>query len=217
MHAPLALVVVISCGAPEEAAPAVRDVQVELPTPALAREAAAAAERAQAHEAEEARADAARRAERRSSPGGGAEAGEPQVRIVRGNVSDDGGTKTLRPFSGATWLQGRATDDGDLLVVFWQPWCPACRAELPKLQAWGGEGVVEVVAVTSLSRGATERSAEAALEAAGFRLPVAVIPRSTEEAVGLDSFPHAVLLRDQRVVWSGHPADARRRIRKLLR
>jgi thiol-disulfide isomerase/thioredoxin len=214
----LALLLTVLACAPSAPSPApLEDVVVEPSPAALATEAAAAAARARAHEAE-VDAEAARaETERRARHAASRRAAEPQVEILRGgDVGTLGRDRTLRPFSGATWLQGRAGDDGDLLVVFWQPWCPACRSELPKLQQWGGGGRVQVVAVTSLSKHATEAQAEAVLATAGFTGPAAVVPSSTFDAVDVPSYPYAVLLRDRRIAWKGHPADARRRIASLL-
>ncbi len=164
---------------------------------------AAAAERALAQEADQA-AEAA--APTTSTPG----AGEPEVQILRGRgttQASSGSSAKGSWYGGARWLQGRADGRGLEVLVFWEPWCGYCRAELPKLQAMSARTRgVEVVGLTSLSKGADEASARRVLDGAGVRFPIAVVPESTKTRAGVNGVPHALVVRSGAVLWRGHPA-----------
>ncbi len=165
---------------------------------------AAAAERALAQEAEQA-------AQATGSPAGASRSAEPQVQILRGRgatQASSGSSSKGSWYGGARWLQGRADGRGLEVLVFWEPWCGYCRAELPRLQAMSARARgVEVVGLTSLSKGADEASARRVLDGAGVRFPIAVVPESTKTRAGVNGVPHALVVRNGAVLWQGHPAS----------
>ncbi len=120
--------------------------------------------------------------------------------------------KDAVPFEVAKWFQGTAADaEGKAtLVVFWETWCPHCKREVPKLQGmhdkYRGQGLA-VVGVTKMSRGVTEEQVETFLKDNGVGYPVAHESGTALSApYAIRGIPAAVVLKDGKVVWRGHPA-----------
>lgn len=196
-----------ACGSGEAMAPVSVAPPPAASGPTAAERAAEAAARALAQEAAEAEAAAEQTAAARRSAG-------PQVQILRGRGTSSG-TSALTStaskaalYAGARWLQGRADGRGLEVVVFWETWCGYCREELPKLQALSTRvRSVDVVGLTTLSKGSDEATARRFLSGAGIRFPIAVVPESTKDRAGVRGVPHAVVTRDGARLWAGHPAS----------
>lgn len=127
-------------------------------------------------------------------------------RAVGGTVVHD--AEVLRPYRSARWLQGRASQGGLDVLVFWQPWCPACVSSMPKLQgvATRYAGRAEVVGLTTLSRGSSDARARDFLSKTAVAFPIAVIDGATQDRFGVRAYPTAVLLREGQEVWRGSPS-----------
>jgi thiol-disulfide isomerase/thioredoxin/outer membrane murein-binding lipoprotein Lpp len=111
----------------------------------------------------------------------------------------------------AGWLQGEHTLDPErtTLVVFFEAWCPHCQREMPELartwEALSGEGL-DMVGVTSLSRGTTEEEMTAFLDEGEVGFPVARDDGRLWATFRAEGVPHAVVLKGGEVRWVGHPA-----------
>ena len=108
------------------------------------------------------------------------------------------------------WLvgEGSLASGEATLLVFWEPWCPHCRKELPKLQELhehlGPQGL-NVVALTRLTRN-TPRQDALALVADKVTYATGVGGHGLAERLGVRGIPSAVVVKDGAVIWSGHPA-----------
>ncbi|MBW1877504.1 MAG: redoxin domain-containing protein [Deltaproteobacteria bacterium] len=109
------------------------------------------------------------------------------------------------------WYQGETTmDKGEAtLVVFWEIWCPHCRREVPALQAtwekYGGQGL-NMVAVTKITKSATEEKVVAFIDENSLTYPMAKEDGSLSTRFGVRGIPAAAVVKDGKVVWRGHPA-----------
>lgn len=137
--------------------------------------------------------------------------GADQVALARRKASAlEKGLRELYVYESARWLQGRADSRGLDLVVFWEPWCPNCRKHVPRLQGIAdllGPKGLEVVGLTTLSRGANDAQAAAFLEEEHIRFDIAVVPSRNTTRAGVTSIPKAFVIEDGKVLWSGHPKD----------
>lgn len=100
---------------------------------------------------------------------------------------------------------GKAT-----LVVFWEVWCPHCKNEVPKLQAtyskYQGKGL-QMVGLTKQTKGVTEDQVKAFISEKGVTYPIAKESgQETSEYYGVKGIPAAIVVKDGKVVWRGHPA-----------
>lgn len=112
---------------------------------------------------------------------------------------------------GVPWLVGQGSDQfGDLtVVVFWEVWCRHCEPALLHVEALydalAADGL-DVVGVTTLSKGVTAAEAIQYVEDVGLTFPQAWDrDRLLSERLGNTAWPRAYLVRDGRVVWEGHP------------
>ena len=117
-----------------------------------------------------------------------------------------------KPIEVEKWYQGKAslTDSKATLLVFWESWCPHCKREMPKMPAlqekWGGKGL-KVVALTKVTKSATDESVTSFLKENNINLPVAKEKEgSMSEAYAVSGIPAAALVMNGKVVWRGHPA-----------
>ena len=110
-------------------------------------------------------------------------------------------------------VQGDALDLGAgkaTLVVFWEVWCPHCKSEVPKLQAtytkYQGKGL-QMVGLTKETKGATEEQVKAFVKEHSVTYPIAKeAGQETSEYYGVKGIPAAIVIKDGKVVWRGHPA-----------
>lgn len=101
--------------------------------------------------------------------------------------------------------QGKAT-----LVVFWEVWCPHCKREVPKLQEtytkYQGKGL-QMVGVTKMTKGSTEDQVKEFIASQKVSYPIAKeAGEETSAYYGVKGIPAAVVIKDGKVVWRGHPA-----------
>jgi thiol-disulfide isomerase/thioredoxin len=112
----------------------------------------------------------------------------------------------------AQWFQGQSEIALDgakpTLVIFWEAWCPHCKAEVPKLeQVWEHhrQRGLQVLGVTRITQTATEESVRAFLAESGVRYPMAKETGALAEYFNVKGIPAAALVKDGTIVWRGHP------------
>lgn len=107
-------------------------------------------------------------------------------------------------------LQGKVPGlgEGTTLVFFFEPWCPHCQKELPALQArldgLSARGI-EVLGLTRLTRGATDKDVRKLIKQDDLSYPIAVETGETAARFGVDGVPAAAVVQDGTIVWRGHP------------
>jgi thiol-disulfide isomerase/thioredoxin len=108
-----------------------------------------------------------------------------------------------------SWFVGAAPSPGTQLLVFAEEWCPHCQRELPKVQEvsirWKDR--LQVVGLTQVTRSATDDSVRAWVQQAGVTFPFGKESGALSEHYGVQGIPAAALVRDDVVIWRGHPAQ----------
>ena len=113
------------------------------------------------------------------------------------------------------WIRGEHTviAENTTLLVFFEAWCPHCQREVPVIEkTWTdlrAQGL-DVVGITSLSRGTSDAAMESFLDESGVTFPVARDNGSLSTRFGAEGVPHAVLIRDGKIAWLGHPGTLSR-------
>ena len=112
------------------------------------------------------------------------------------------------------WYQGE--EDVDLssgkttLLVFWEEWCPHCKREVPKMQAYyndlKGDGL-QVVGLTKITRSSTDEKVSSFIADKQITYPVAKETGELTQYFNVSGVPAAAVLKDGKVVWRGHPAQ----------
>ncbi len=98
------------------------------------------------------------------------------------------------------------------VMVFWEVWCPHCKREVPKLPElagkWKGKGV-QVVALTKITKSATEESVMEFIKENKLEgLPMGKEQGSEmSDAFAVTGIPAAAVVQGGKVVWRGHPAQ----------
>jgi thiol-disulfide isomerase/thioredoxin len=110
-------------------------------------------------------------------------------------------------FVGSTdFNSGEAT-----LVVFWEIWCPHCRREVPNLQKtynnFSGKGL-NMLALTKVTKSASDEKVAEFIAENNLTYPSAK-ERGDEMSrrFNIRGIPAAVVLKNDKVVWRGHPAQ----------
>lgn len=109
------------------------------------------------------------------------------------------------------WLRGSAAwaDAPVTLVMFWETWCPYCRATLPTLgpmlERWGPRGL-QIVGLVKLSQGTTPADVDALMDEHGLSFATGQEDGVMSERFAVRGVPAMALVRDGRIVWRGHPA-----------
>lgn len=107
------------------------------------------------------------------------------------------------------WSGGPAASRAATLIVFFEPWCPHCRADVPQVELLRREYEprgLSVVGVTAMSRGATEADLADFVTAGEVGFPIGREDGSVSEAYGVAGVPHIAFVREGVLVWSGHPS-----------
>lgn len=112
------------------------------------------------------------------------------------------------PLTVTRWVNTPASyaDHPVTLLLFFEPWCPHCQQEVPAFQPLAEQYAARglgVVAVTALTRGATDEMLGQFIELGGLKFPVGVEDGSLSEAWGVLGVPHAAFVRDGTVIWTG--------------
>jgi len=111
-----------------------------------------------------------------------------------------------------SWVQGEHTLDPDALtiLVFFEAWCPHCQREMPVMQetftALDDKGL-DVVGLTSFTRGTSKQDMDAFLQEAGVTFPVGRDDGTLSYRFAANGVPHAAVVRGGKVEWIGHPSE----------
>ena len=117
-------------------------------------------------------------------------------------------------FAVEKWYQGADAfsgidGPGTSLLVFFEEWCPHCKREVPKIEStfekFKDRGL-KVVALTKVTRGATDEKVESFIKANNLEFPVAKETGALSSYFGVSGIPAAAVVKDGKVVWRGHPA-----------
>jgi thiol-disulfide isomerase/thioredoxin len=109
------------------------------------------------------------------------------------------------------WYHGEATmnDGAATLLVFWEKWCSHCKREVPILeqtyQSYQGRGL-NLVGLTKASRGVTDADINQFITEKGISYPIAKDDGTLSSRFAIRGIPAAVLIKDNQVIWRGHPA-----------
>ena len=111
------------------------------------------------------------------------------------------------------WFQGKDLIDlaGDktTLLIFWEIWCSHYRTEVPRLQQlyqdFHDTGL-QIVAVTKASEGTTNEEIRDFLAEQEVSYPAAKETGVISEFFNINGIPAAVVVKDSKVIWRGHPA-----------
>ena len=110
------------------------------------------------------------------------------------------------------WYQGDCdlSDGKATLLVFWEEWCPHCKREVPKVEElyknYKDQGL-QVVGLTKITRSATEEKVTQFISDKALSYPMAKEKDgSMSSYFNVSGIPAAVVVKDGKVVWRGHPA-----------
>jgi len=111
----------------------------------------------------------------------------------------------------AKWYTGSAAMDtgNPTVLIFWEVWCPHCKREVPKLemlyQEYKSRGV-NLVALTKLTKSATEAQVQTFIVSQSLSFPSALEKDgSMSKRFNVTSIPAAAVVKDGKIVWRGHP------------
>ncbi len=123
--------------------------------------------------------------------------------------------EAAKPIETEKWFTKKTAkfeDAKTTVLVFWEVWCPHCKREVPKLPEmagkWKSKGV-QVVALTKITKSATEESVMEFIK----ENKLEGIPMGKEKdgamsnAYAVTGIPAAAVVKDGKVVWRGHPAQ----------
>ena len=110
------------------------------------------------------------------------------------------------------WFQGESDVNLDgqqtTLVIFWEVWCPHCKAEVPKLQklyeTHRDQGL-QVLGLTKITRTATEDAVTSFLADSAVAYPIAKETGELSEYFSVKGIPAAAVVKGGKIVWRGHP------------
>lgn len=98
-----------------------------------------------------------------------------------------------------------AFKDKLVVVEFWATWCPPCRASIPHLAKMYKEFKDKNVVIISMSN--EPRGKIAAFIKRAKMTWIIGAESNTASAYGVQGIPHAFVIKDGKIVWSGHPMN----------
>jgi tetratricopeptide (TPR) repeat protein len=108
------------------------------------------------------------------------------------------------------WFQGEREfkDQGSLILVFWETWCPYCEREVPRLQGFYEkfqDRGLEVVGLTQLTWGSTAEKVRGFIADKSLKFPIAKADGTADSFFGVRGIPAAAAVKNGQVVWQGNP------------
>jgi thiol-disulfide isomerase/thioredoxin len=141
----------------------------------------------------------------------GTRAGKAAVRMATEVNLVGSDAKPIEVQKWYTKEQGSLADNKVTMLVFWEVWCPHCKKEVPllpaKLEKYKSKGL-GIIALTKVTKSATEESVEAFIKDSKLTFPVGKEPEGgpLSAAYAVSGIPAAALVKDGKVIWRGHPA-----------
>lgn len=120
-----------------------------------------------------------------------------------------------KPIAVEKWFTKKKASYDDAkttVMVFWEVWCPHCKREVPKLPElatkWKGKGV-QVVALTKITKSATEEGVMDFIKENKLEGLAIGKEQGSEmsDAFAVTGIPAAAVVQGGKVVWRGHPAQ----------
>ncbi|MFT7517893.1 MAG: peroxiredoxin [Kiritimatiellia bacterium] len=122
-------------------------------------------------------------------------------------IGADAGTLDVEWMNGT---EGSFEGSKATLLVFFEEWCPHCQREVPNMQAtftrMQPDGL-NVVGISNYSRGTTKEQMDEFLNKAEVSFAVGKEDGALSTRYKVDGVPYAVLVKDGKVAWSGHPGN----------
>jgi len=120
-------------------------------------------------------------------------------------------------FEIAEWMQGETTLDAGkaTMLVFWEVWCPHCKREVPALESTYQElkdQGLNIVGITRLTRNTTPEQLAEFLAENNVTYPIARDDGTMGDHYAVQGVPAAALVKDNKIVWRGHPAKLSRKM-----
>jgi thiol-disulfide isomerase/thioredoxin len=105
--------------------------------------------------------------------------------------------------------QGLQFDQGVVVLIFWEVWCPHCMQELPSWQkryeTFAPQGL-QLAAFTQLTRAATPEQVRGFLGVHGLTFPIGKDDGTISTANAVGSIPAAAVYQNGTVIFRGHPS-----------
>ena len=95
------------------------------------------------------------------------------------------------------------------LVTFWELWCPHCKRALPHLESLRRQfdgAAFDVIGITNLTRGIDVEQVKAYAIQQQLALPLLRGGEELSSKYGVRGIPDAMLMKDEKIIWRGHPA-----------
>mmetsp|Transcript_29947 Transcript_29947/g.48383 ORF Transcript_29947/g.48383 Transcript_29947/m.48383 type:complete len:192 (-) Transcript_29947:181-756(-) len=97
---------------------------------------------------------------------------------------------------------------GVTMVLFFEEWCPHCRAEIPNIEALYErlkDKGLRVLALTKVSSPATDETVEKFVSESNLSFPVAIEDGRLSKRFGVTGIPAAAIIKEGIIEWRGHP------------
>ena len=124
---------------------------------------------------------------------------EPDVTLINQNAF-----KGQKPFTLKNYK------DKVIVLEFWASWCPPCRESIPRLSAtqekYKGDAVFVGVSVEPKKE--TKKFYNSMKDNMKYRVAVdlkGTAHKNYMDAFGVSGIPHAFIIKDDNIIWHGHP------------
>jgi len=114
----------------------------------------------------------------------------------------------------AKWIKGepaKITGDGTYVVEFWATWCAPCRQSIPHLTEMQKKFKdVTFIGVSDEKESTVQKFVDDMGSKMDYRVAIddgKKTGASYMEAFGVNGIPHAFVVKDQKIIWQGHPMD----------
>ncbi|MCB1050884.1 MAG: redoxin domain-containing protein [Acidobacteria bacterium] len=129
----------------------------------------------------------------------------PVARFAK-NLVDIG--KPAPSLDSVQWIQGAPAPAKLSVLVFWTPDCPHCLEDLPhsqELSCQFNDQDVQFIGLTPNDTTEIKAKIADSLRSSATSFPAGVVPEEWKTRWDLSRLPLALLVRDGRIVWRGHP------------
>ena len=113
------------------------------------------------------------------------------------------------------WIKGEPVKldekDKTYVVEFWATWCPPCRTSIPHLtevqKRFKDQGVV-IIGISDETENTVSKFVDQMGDKMDYRVAIDNQRKTSAgymAAYGVNGIPHAFIVKDQKVIWEGHP------------